>query len=111
MTDNPLGTPPKGGLVEVLEKAMEMEFKPSPTSSRDIDEKADDIFDRVSNRAKVIAWIDEYVVTEEFMNKVRRYARMEIDSMLLGLTKSVLGIALGTAIALLVTFLITGKFT
>lgn len=86
-------------------------LKKSTTSTEKIEEKAEDILDKVSSRAKVNAWFDEYTVTEDFINKVRRYSRLEIDGMLLSLSKSVLGIALGTAIALLVTFLITGKFS
>jgi hypothetical protein len=86
------------------------ESKPSPTPTIEIEQKADDIFDKVSSQQKINKFIDQYVVTDEFMQKVRRYARQEIDSAVLSALRSIAGVAIGTAIALLVTFLITGRF-
>lgn len=96
--------------LKALNQLLGRDLKPSPTSKKDIEEKSDDLLEWDSSRRKINTYIDEYVVTEEFMTKVRRYARQEIDSAVLSSLKTIAGIAIGTAIAILVTFLMTGKF-
>lgn len=98
------GSPDDEPLIKVqYPTSLDKLLKPSRTSSRDIEQKAEnieeDILDKVSSQQKINNFIDQYVVTEEFMNKVRRYARQEFDSMLLKVFIWVTSIILGTVIA------------
>lgn len=84
---------------KALEILLSNSLKSSPTSTLKIEQQAEDLLDKISSQQKINNFIDQYVVTEDFMNKVRRYARQEFDSMLLKVFIWIISIVLGTVIA------------
>lgn len=90
----------------------ELEAQPvtSAPSAQRLEQKADDLLEQEAFRRKVNVYIDEYILTEPFIVRIQKYARQEFQNMAFAAAKAILGIALGTAIALLVTFMVTGQF-
>lgn len=89
----------------LIDELLNNQFTSSSTPSAEIEKTADNLLEKDSSRKKINSYIDEYVVTEEFINKIRRYSRQEFDSMLLKVFIWITGISVGTVI----TILLTGK--